>query len=300
MVAEELRRSPMSGAGFGRLAGYAPRQSVCSASSRRTTSRRSNGARRRTFCIFRRSYCCSRSSSRRSSIRSTSRCERLPYLHFNRAALSDTALSDRASSGWSRNTPSSSCASPSSSCAPCPPCANCISTLTIRGKSTLDATFGWRAESSSSPSPSIVVSRRSVRMGQHVWLLLATIVTELLVITKWSKDQFPAPFPPMVKAGWALGLTLLVLYPTVQASYYYREIFCGSVCFSDAIFFLCSRFPAMIDFYRLVWDSKCATLHPETSEEGKVEELLKHPFCANLRWDACYLSNYGKICHTVG
>ncbi|KJA23276.1 hypothetical protein HYPSUDRAFT_40085 [Hypholoma sublateritium FD-334 SS-4] len=58
--------------------------------------------------------------------------------------------------------------------------------------------------------------RRAVRMGQHVWLLLATIVTELLVITKWSKGQFAAPFPPMVKAGWALGLTLLVLYPTVQ------------------------------------------------------------------------------------
>lgn len=62
-------------------------------------------------------------------------------------------------------------------------------------------------------------------MGQHVWLLLATIVTELLVITKWSKGQFAAPFPPMVKAGWALGLTLLVLYPTVQVSYYYQRKF---------------------------------------------------------------------------
>lgn len=27
-------------------------------------------------------------------------------------------------------------------------------------------------------------------MGQHVWLLLATVVTELLVIFKWSKGQF--------------------------------------------------------------------------------------------------------------
>lgn len=56
-------------------------------------------------------------------------------------------------------------------------------------------------------------------MGQHVWLLLATIVTELLVITKWSKGQYPAPFPPMVKWGWVFGITLLVLYPTVQVSY---------------------------------------------------------------------------------
>jgi len=58
--------------------------------------------------------------------------------------------------------------------------------------------------------------RRAVRMGQHVWLLLATIVTELLVITKWSKGQFLSPLPSKVKWGWAIGATLLILYPTVQ------------------------------------------------------------------------------------
>lgn len=56
-------------------------------------------------------------------------------------------------------------------------------------------------------------------MGQHVWLLLATIITELLVIAKWSKGQFPEPLPSEVKWGWVIGATLLVLYPTVQVGY---------------------------------------------------------------------------------
>ncbi|THH10295.1 hypothetical protein EW146_g8420 [Bondarzewia mesenterica] len=58
--------------------------------------------------------------------------------------------------------------------------------------------------------------RKAVRMGQHVWLLLATIGTELLVIMKWSKGRFPAPFPERVKYGWAFGASLLVLYPIVR------------------------------------------------------------------------------------
>ncbi|KAF8182289.1 phosphatidyl serine synthase-domain-containing protein [Pholiota molesta] len=65
--------------------------------------------------------------------------------------------------------------------------------------------------------------RRAVRMGQHVWLLLATIITELLVITKWSKGQFSEPFPPMVKMGWTIGLTLLVLIPLFNARKYIRR-----------------------------------------------------------------------------
>jgi len=58
--------------------------------------------------------------------------------------------------------------------------------------------------------------RKAVRMGQHVWLLLATIGTELLAITKWSKGQFSAPLPTSVKWAWLVGACLLVLYPTVQ------------------------------------------------------------------------------------
>ena len=56
-------------------------------------------------------------------------------------------------------------------------------------------------------------------MGQHVWLLLATIGTELLAIAKWSKGQFPAPLPQAVKLAWAAGAALLVLYPTVQVRF---------------------------------------------------------------------------------
>ncbi|KIY68453.1 PSS-domain-containing protein [Cylindrobasidium torrendii FP15055 ss-10] len=58
--------------------------------------------------------------------------------------------------------------------------------------------------------------RKAVRMGQHVWLLLATIGTELLVIFKFSQGMFPQPHPKPVKIGWAIGGTALVLYPLIQ------------------------------------------------------------------------------------
>ncbi|KAH0585836.1 Phosphatidylserine synthase 2 [Termitomyces sp. J132] len=58
--------------------------------------------------------------------------------------------------------------------------------------------------------------RKAVRMGQHVWLLLATTLTELLVIKKWSRSQFTESFPKSVKWGWTIGATLLVLYPIIQ------------------------------------------------------------------------------------
>jgi hypothetical protein len=53
-------------------------------------------------------------------------------------------------------------------------------------------------------------------MGQHVWLLLATVGTELLVIIKWSEGQYPAPLPNRVKWAWEVGGTLLVLYPAIR------------------------------------------------------------------------------------
>jgi hypothetical protein len=55
-------------------------------------------------------------------------------------------------------------------------------------------------------------------MGQHVWLLLATILTELLVITKWSKGQFTEPLPMHIRWAWAIGGILLVLYPALRVS----------------------------------------------------------------------------------
>ncbi|KZT23395.1 phosphatidylserine synthase 2 [Neolentinus lepideus HHB14362 ss-1] len=58
--------------------------------------------------------------------------------------------------------------------------------------------------------------RKAKRMGQHVWMLLATIGTELLTIIKWSKGQYPEPMPLYVKWAWAVGGFLLVLYPSVR------------------------------------------------------------------------------------
>ena len=55
-------------------------------------------------------------------------------------------------------------------------------------------------------------------MGQHAWLLLATIVTELLVIRKWSKGLFTEPFPAHIKWCTAIGTALLVLYPIFNVS----------------------------------------------------------------------------------
>lgn len=61
-------------------------------------------------------------------------------------------------------------------------------------------------------------------MGQHVWLLLATVLTELLVILKWSSQgdghgpMYPAPFPAPVKWGWGIGLAVVGIYPVVAVS----------------------------------------------------------------------------------
>jgi phosphatidylserine synthase 2 len=58
--------------------------------------------------------------------------------------------------------------------------------------------------------------RRAVRMGQHVWLLLATVGTENLIIYKWSRGMFTESFPKHIQ--WFTGITsfLLVGYPTLK------------------------------------------------------------------------------------
>jgi len=71
-----------------------------------------------------------------------------------------------------------------------------------------------------------------VRMGQHVWLLFATIVTEILVITKWSKGVFSEPLPSKVKWGWIIMAFSLVLYPILRVSTDYIPGNCVNVHFS--------------------------------------------------------------------
>ena len=56
-------------------------------------------------------------------------------------------------------------------------------------------------------------------MGQHYWLLLATIPTEILVITEWSRGQFEETFLRQVKWAWLIGGTLSLLYPTIRGTH---------------------------------------------------------------------------------
>ena len=53
-------------------------------------------------------------------------------------------------------------------------------------------------------------------MGCHVWLLLATVITELVVLRKWSKNQFSEPFPTHIKWAWSFGSALLIMYPLAK------------------------------------------------------------------------------------
>ena len=61
-----------------------------------------------------------------------------------------------------------------------------------------------------------MISTFKERVTVNVGLLLATIGTELLAITKWSQGQFPEPLPTRVRWAWTGGALLLVLYPIVQ------------------------------------------------------------------------------------
>lgn len=56
-------------------------------------------------------------------------------------------------------------------------------------------------------------------MGAHAWLLLATMVTELLVIRKWGKNIYTQPFPQHIKWGISIGVSLLVLYPLTKVRF---------------------------------------------------------------------------------
>ncbi|KAJ2313163.1 hypothetical protein IWW52_004642, partial [Coemansia sp. RSA 2704] len=42
------------------------------------------------------------------------------------------------------------------------------------------------------------------RMGAHCWVLIATLLTELLIIVKFARGEFTEPFPRVVVVFWAL------------------------------------------------------------------------------------------------
>ena len=50
------------------------------------------------------------------------------------------------------------------------------------------------------------------RLGMHAWMTTMIIITELVICIKFSKDEFPEPFPLPVIYGWAVALILLGVY----------------------------------------------------------------------------------------
>jgi hypothetical protein len=72
-------------------------------------------------------------------------------------------------------------------------------------------------------------------MGQHTWLLLATICTEFLAIKKWSQGMFTEPFPFYVKVGWSIGAMVLTVYPASSVSHHPPLIFRPAVTKSNRL-----------------------------------------------------------------
>lgn len=50
------------------------------------------------------------------------------------------------------------------------------------------------------------------RFGMHAWMAIANIVTELLVIVKFSAGEFEKEMPDIVLYGWLLGIFGLVVF----------------------------------------------------------------------------------------
>ncbi|KAJ1642252.1 hypothetical protein J3B02_001230 [Coemansia erecta] len=51
---------------------------------------------------------------------------------------------------------------------------------------------------------------RCKRMGAHCWMLIVTLVTELLIIVKFGRGEFTEPFPRMVVVFWSLVVAAIV------------------------------------------------------------------------------------------
>ncbi|KAJ2859916.1 hypothetical protein GGH94_005828 [Coemansia aciculifera] len=51
---------------------------------------------------------------------------------------------------------------------------------------------------------------RCKRMGAHCWMLITTLLTELLIIVKFGRGEFSEPFPTLVIAFWSLVVSILV------------------------------------------------------------------------------------------
>lgn len=50
-------------------------------------------------------------------------------------------------------------------------------------------------------------------IGPQAWILMATVLTEVLVVIKWSKGMFSAPFPKSVIIFWSIFGSFLIAFP---------------------------------------------------------------------------------------
>ncbi|KAJ2011226.1 hypothetical protein GGI06_004615, partial [Coemansia sp. S85] len=57
---------------------------------------------------------------------------------------------------------------------------------------------------------------RCKRMGAHCWMLITTLLTELLIIVKFGRGEFSEPFPTHVIAFWSLVASILVGFSVWQ------------------------------------------------------------------------------------
>ena len=53
-------------------------------------------------------------------------------------------------------------------------------------------------------------------IGAQAWILMATIITEVLVVFKWGRGKFTEPFPKSVIAFWSVFISALVFFPIWQ------------------------------------------------------------------------------------
>ena len=54
------------------------------------------------------------------------------------------------------------------------------------------------------------------KIGSQAWVLMAIIVTEVLVVFKWGKGNFTAPFPKLVIAFWSVFILIMTIFPIWQ------------------------------------------------------------------------------------
>jgi hypothetical protein len=50
------------------------------------------------------------------------------------------------------------------------------------------------------------------RLGVFAWMATANILTEALIIRKYSKNEFEQPLPQSVKLFWLVSMSVLLMY----------------------------------------------------------------------------------------